>query len=168
MNPLGSVPILKDNETGAFVVDSDTISDYLEQKFAATERRKLGNIAEVPQPGSNITDCFMSYLRSGSEEDKKAIEAELEQINAAVGDARPYCGGKEPNAWDVALIPRLYIARVGCKNLKNWDFTENYPNLKTYLHRWTGRPSWRNTTSFDEESVTEELKAMMEKTKVEK
>ena len=53
MNPLGTVPILKDKSTDAYIVDSDTISDYLETKFgpgAEIERKQLRSVAECPQP----------------------------------------------------------------------------------------------------------------------
>ena len=89
------------------------------------------------------------------------MQAELKQVNVAVGDSQPYVGGKEPNAWDVALAPRLYLARIGCLHLSDWDLTQEYPNVKTYLHRWTGRASWRNTASWDEESIVEDLKAFV-------
>jgi glutathione S-transferase len=50
---LGTVPILKDKSSDAYVVDSDTISDYLETKFgpgAEFELKQLGTVAECPQP----------------------------------------------------------------------------------------------------------------------
>jgi Glutathione S-transferase, N-terminal domain len=53
VNPMGTVPFLKDNSTDAYIVDSDTISDYLETKFgpgAEFERKQLGTVAECPQP----------------------------------------------------------------------------------------------------------------------
>jgi glutathione S-transferase len=94
---------------------------------------------------------------------REALEAQLKQVNGAVGNAHPYVGGQEPNAWDVALAPRLYLARVGCRALKDWDFAQDYDNVKTYLHRWMGRQAWRNMASWDDESIVEELKAKVAK-----
>ena len=53
VNPQGTVPILKDIETDGYIVDSDTISDYLEQKYAGESefpKKPLGNVADCPQP----------------------------------------------------------------------------------------------------------------------
>jgi glutathione S-transferase len=164
VNPLGTVPILKDKTTDAYIVDSDTISDYLETKFADTERKKLGTLAECFQPGHNIWTAFWNFLSTEStDKEKEALEAELKQINDAVGDSQPFIGGQSPSAWDMALAPRLYLARVGCKELKNWDFCNDFPNVMSYLHRWTGRSSWRNTASWDDESLIADLKAKLAK-----
>lgn len=51
VNPLGTVPILK--ATGSYVVDSDTIADWLELKYVPDTddaRKPLGKVAECPQP----------------------------------------------------------------------------------------------------------------------
>lgn len=111
--------------------------------------------------GANIWAAFQEFLVTSK--GKEALQAELQKINDAVGDSQPYTGGKEPNAWDVALAPRLYLAKIGCADLRDWDFTQEYPNVKTYLHRWTGRSSWRNTASWDEESIVDDLKAFVAK-----
>lgn len=42
----------------------------------------------------------------------------LQAVNDVLSNEHPYCGGTEPNAWDLALAPRVYIARVGCQELK--------------------------------------------------
>lgn len=164
VNPLSNVPILQDKSTQAYIVDSDTISDYLETKFgpgAEIERTQLGTVAECPQPGKNIWPSFWEFLSTGK--GKEAFKAELKQINDAVGDSQPFVGGQDPCAWDVALAPRLYLARVGCKILKQWDLGNDFPNVKSYLHRWTGRSSWRNTASWDDESIIEDFKHKLAK-----
>lgn len=51
VNPAGTVPVAKDVDH--FIVDSDTICDYLEEKYAPDKeitKRVLGKIAEVPNP----------------------------------------------------------------------------------------------------------------------
>lgn len=108
--------------------------------------------------GSGLWPKLREFLAKGS--GQEALLEELKQVEQAVGDSKPYVMGKDPCAWDVALAPRLYLARVGCKALHDWDFTEDLPNVKSYLHRWTGRSSWRNTASWDEESIVEDLKQL--------
>lgn len=55
MNPNGTVPIIKDLTLDQFVLDSDTIADYLEDKYATSEveagaKKLLGKYLEVPHP----------------------------------------------------------------------------------------------------------------------
>jgi glutathione S-transferase len=157
--------MLKDKSTGAYIADSDTISDYLETKFAPGtefEKKQLGMVVDCPQPGKNIWPTFLEFLSTG--ENKEAFEAELKEIDDAVGDSQPFVGGKDPCAWDVALAPRVYLARVGCKKLKQWDFANDFPNIKSYVHRWTGRQSWRNTASWDDDSIIEDFEHKLAKT----
>jgi hypothetical protein len=35
-----------------------------------------------------------------------------------VPNERPYMGGQDVCSWDLALAPRLFLARQGCKLLK--------------------------------------------------
>ncbi|EFN51079.1 hypothetical protein CHLNCDRAFT_141456 [Chlorella variabilis] len=80
----------------------------------------------------------------------------------ALPNESPYVGGREVCAYDCALAPRLYLARRGCSLLKGWDFCgEGYGNLKAYLHRMTGRPSWRNTASWDDDCIAADLRRKM-------
>jgi glutathione S-transferase len=169
VNPDGTVPVLKDNDTGDFIYDSDVISDYLEEKFAPDKeitKRSLGKMVDCPQPGRNLMQAFFDFITDKA--DKSAVEKELRQIDEAVGDKQPYVGGQEPNAYDVALAPRLHIARVCCKAFKEWDFGDDFPQVKAYIHRWTGRSSWRNTASWNDESIVEDIKAKLDKMASEK
>jgi hypothetical protein len=45
--------------------------------------------------------------------------------------------------------------------LQKWDFCDSFSNVKSYLHRMVGRASWRNTASWDEESIVEDLEAKL-------
>ena len=141
-NPAGTVPGLKDNETGRYISDSDNISDYLEDKYApgsGLERPPLGHLADVPHPGAALWPRFMDFLTGKG--DRAALEAQLREVEDTVGDKSPYVGGKTVN---------------------DWDFAADYPHLKAYLARWSGRASWRNTASWDEESIVEELRAKVD------
>jgi len=41
--------------------------------------------------------------------------------------------------------------------LQEWDFGEQYDNVKAYLHRMTGRPAWRNSASWDDDCIAADL-----------
>jgi glutathione S-transferase len=105
-------------------------------------------------------DRFKEFLRSGDDSARAALEEELRSVEEALPNDHPFFGGKDVNAWDMAMAPRLYLARVGCKHLRNWDFAaDKFPNILKYDHRMTGRPSWRNTASWNETSILEDLEA---------
>jgi glutathione S-transferase len=110
--------------------------------------------------GENVWSSFMEYL-ADSAKDRQQLNKELNALENSVGDSMPYVGGKNPCAWDAAIAPRVYLARIGCKTLTQWDFAEEFPNIKAYLHRWMGRSSWRNTASWDEESIADDLRPKM-------
>lgn len=43
---------------------------------------------------------------------------------------------------------------------QGWDFAvEEFPDVRDWLHRMTGRPAWRNTASWNDESIAAELRA---------
>ena len=45
---------------------------------------------------------------------------------------------------------------------QGWDWAaDEFPTLLAYLHRMTGRPSWRNTASYDDESLAADLGAKL-------
>ncbi len=49
-----------------------------------------------------------------------------------------------------------------CRYVQGWDFCgEGFDNVKAYLHRMTGRPSWRNTASWDEDCIAADLRQKM-------
>jgi glutathione S-transferase len=113
--------------------------------------------------GANIHSCLEDLLTAekGSAayaHAKDALLSELRQLNATVSNDRPYCGGAAPNAWDLALAPRVHIVRTGCRTILGWDPLVGLPSARDYLNRWSGRKSWRNVASFDGESIAEDLK----------
>ncbi|GAB4813214.1 hypothetical protein N2152v2_000260 [Parachlorella kessleri] len=168
-NPKGTLPIIKDRSLDQFIVDSDTISDYLEEKYGndeeADQKPKLGKVASLPHPGNDLMCTFMEYLKSSGDgaAEKDQLKEELKAINDAVNDSHPFMGGETVNAWDLALAPRLHIARTACRDIKGWDFADDFEEVKSYLHRMTGRPSWRNTASYDDEAIVADLRAKLSK-----
>jgi glutathione dehydrogenase/transferase len=176
--PTGSVPVVKDLSSGAYIVDSDTINDYLEEKIAQDEsitedvkkQMLLGHMSDVAMPAADINGCFFDYLmttpRGGGEREEERLKEQLQQLEDTVSNEKPYIGGKHPNAADFALAPRVYFAKVGCKEVKEGggDVVEElFPNVKSWLHRMCGRKSWRNAASFDTESIIGDMKHKMEK-----
>ena len=87
-------------------------------------------------------------------------------MEAAVSNERPFCGGKDVNAWDLALSPMLYICRAVCRQLDGWELADEFPNIKAYLNRVTGRPAWRNSASWDQDSVREDIEEWAQEGKV--
>lgn len=168
VNPNGTVPIIKDLTLDQFVLDSDTIADYLEDKYATSEveagaKKLLGKYLEVPHPGEAIMPKFMSYLKAegGGEKEKGELEEQLNAIESVLSNEHPYMGGVDVNAWDMAVGPRLYFARVGCKEIKGWNFVDEYSEIRDYLHRMVGRQSWRNTASYNDDSIVADLKSKL-------
>ncbi|KAL4436536.1 hypothetical protein ABPG75_003675 [Micractinium tetrahymenae] len=172
-NPAGTLPILKDRASGQYIADSDTISDFLEDKYAQggegpadVARRRLGKVADCPQPAPQLWPKFTAFLKAkGGEEEERAkrdLVEQLKMVEEAVPNEHPFVGGQEVDAWDCALAPRLYLAREGCRLLKDWDWAEDYPNTRAYLHRMTGRASWRNTASWDDDCIVADLRRHME------
>ncbi|KAI3427360.1 hypothetical protein D9Q98_010276 [Chlorella vulgaris] len=176
-NPQGSLPILKDLKGGGqFLYDSDAISDFLEDKYGGSAdpepdssgKRPLRKLADCPQPGPQLWPAFISFLSAapGSSEEGQArseLQAQLQAIEQAVTNESPFVGGQDVCAYDCALAPRLYLARQGCKLLKGWDWAEEHDNVKAYLHRMMGRPSWRNIASWDDECIASDLRRKMPK-----
>lgn len=159
----GKVPVIKDLNTGMFIADSSTIVDYLEEKFgpeAEITKKHLGKMDDCPQPGRQVMSAFFDYM--GDENKRGDFEACLKEIEGTINNQNPFVAGKDVCAYDMMMAPMLYIARVGCKKFKNWDFADDYPEIKSYLHRMTGRPSWRNAISWDEESIVEDLSHKLE------
>ncbi|PRW05946.1 dehydroascorbate reductase [Chlorella sorokiniana] len=149
-DPKGTLPILKasgrDLGSGQFIPDSDAISDFLEDKYgpdADAPGHRLGKVADCQQPAPQLWPKFQAFLKApaGSEEEKKArgeLLEQLQMVEAAVPNEHPYVGGK------------------------GWDFGEELDNVKAYLHRWIGRPSWRNTASWDDDSIAADLRRKIE------
>lgn len=115
--------------------------------------------------GANLAARFKDFYRGDDPGARAALEEDLRQVEAAVPNEHPYCGGKDVNSHDLLIAPLLYLARVGCTHLKDWDFVDDFPNIKAYLHRMTGRRSWRNAASWDEESILQDIKEGMEEQK---
>lgn len=160
INKDGTVPVLKDINSGEYIVGSDAISDYLEEKFEG--KRYLGKVADVTIPAPDLMPFFFQYLKSGSDEAKNKLMMELKTVEDIVSDVHPFLGGKDVSAADLALAPRLYIVKVGCKGLLNWDLGDEFVQVKSYLQRMQGRKSWRNVASWNDESIVEELKQKIE------
>lgn len=71
VNPAGSVPVVKDRETGEWFTDSAKFVDYLEDKQPSPE---LGKTPDVPEAGSGVFPKFVAAIKAAPE-DKSQLPA---------------------------------------------------------------------------------------------
>lgn len=109
------MPIIKDNDTGGYIFDSDTITDYLEDK-AEIRKKVLGKVDGCPHPGPQLMERFFEFLKNAAARD--GFKEQLREIDQAISNESPFVGGKDVCSYDLALAPKLYIARIGCQELK--------------------------------------------------
>ncbi|PSC68074.1 dehydroascorbate reductase [Micractinium conductrix] len=119
-SPGGKLPVLKDLSSGQLLPESDAISDFLEDKYG-------GGGGEHAAP----TDA--PKRRLGKLGDVAQPAPQLWPKFLAFLSAHK--GSEEEKQARQELLSEL----------KGWDWTEELPNLKAYLHRMTGRPAWRNS-----------------------
>lgn len=70
---------------------------------------RLGSVAFLLQASTRIAPALVSA---------PILTRPLQAAEAAVPNESPYVGGADICSWDLALAPRLYLARQGCKLLK--------------------------------------------------
>ncbi|KAI3438883.1 hypothetical protein D9Q98_001298 [Chlorella vulgaris] len=152
VNPAGSVPVMKDLETGEWIVDSGTIADHLE---ATHPDPPLGTLDTSPQIGLDVLPKFKNFITSNPEE-AAAKEAELEAclrgLDAHLAASGPYIGGEAPCATDLAVMPRLYHMQVATKHFRDWDVPAELQALQKYMELFMVRDSW-NLTHYSPELV---------------
>ena len=146
VNPAGSVPVMKELSTGAWIVDSGVISDFLEERFPEPH---LGTVEGSPQVGNTVFGAFKEFVKS-SDEDKAtkeaALLAALDEIESYLQkNGGPYIGGAQPCATDVSLMPKLYHLVVALDHFRGWEMPEKYTAIKNYMDAYMARDSWKNT-----------------------
>lgn len=78
--PRGTVPAMKDVESGKWIVDSDVIVDYLEDRFPEPA---LGTAADSPQVGNAIFSAWIGYSKASDEEEADkaaALKAAVQEL----------------------------------------------------------------------------------------
>ena len=74
VNPQGSVPVVKDGETGEWFTDSAKFVDYLEDK---QPEPALGKTPDVPEVGSQVFPKFVAAIKAAPE-DKSQLQPVVE------------------------------------------------------------------------------------------
>lgn len=75
VNPAGSVPVVKDRETGEWFTDSAKFVDYLEDKQPAPA---LGKTPDVPEIGSQVFPKFVAAIKAAPED--KSVLQPVEEV----------------------------------------------------------------------------------------
>lgn len=145
-NPSGTVPVMKDLETGEWIPDSGVISDMLESRFPEP---RLGTLDSSPQVGMGIFTAFKEYGNS-SDEEAAAKEAELHKQLQELEDylsksGGPYIGGQSPCATDASLMPKLYHMVIALKHFRGWELPAAFDEIHKYMNTFMERDSWKNT-----------------------
>ncbi|KAL4430131.1 hypothetical protein ABPG77_004913 [Micractinium sp. CCAP 211/92] len=146
VNPAGSVPVMKELETGEWIVDSGTIQNYLEEKFPQPE---LGTAEGSPQIGLDVLPKFRDFIKSSPEE-AAAKEADLVACLKGLNDfleqnGGPYIGGANPCATDCAVMPRLYHMKVATEYFRGWHMPAELTAVQRYMDAFMARDSWQHT-----------------------
>lgn len=153
VNPAGSVPVMKELETGEWIVDSGVIVDYLEKTFP---QPPLGTVDSSPQIGLDVLPKMRDFIKSSPEE-AAAKEADLvaclKGLNDHLAAKGPFIGGAAPCATDCAVMPRLYHMQVATAYFRGWEMPAELTALKSYMDAFMARDSWRNT-AYAPEAVT--------------
>ncbi|KAK9807480.1 hypothetical protein WJX72_000344 [[Myrmecia] bisecta] len=140
------IPFIQIKETGEWMLDSDKIVPFLEEKHP---QPKLGTPDTCPQLAQDLfPTAFMEFLKSsGSEQKEKeaALVAQLKEINDFLEKNGPYIGGQNVCAADMQKAPQLYHIKVGTKAIKDWEWPAEFTALSAYLQRMMERPSWKHT-----------------------
>ena len=76
VNPEGSVPVVKDRETGEWFTDSAKFVDYLEDKQPAPA---LGKTPDVPEVGSQVFPKFVAAIKAAPED--KSVLQPVEEVS---------------------------------------------------------------------------------------
>jgi len=152
----GKVPILRSEEKGLVMPDSDVIVEYLEKEFPQPSMK-----SKAPADlGNSFFPTLTPFLKAaaGSAEEAEAkgkMEAELRSIQdflAAQGNG-PLIGGSSVDAKDAALAPKLYHACVASKAIKGYDIQAHYPAIQKYFATLACMPHWKQTLPTDGDAV---------------
>ncbi|KAK2079564.1 hypothetical protein QBZ16_001959 [Prototheca wickerhamii] len=155
VNPEGTVPVLKDQETGTWIPDSGAIVDYIEDLYP---KPATGHVADSKDAGQGFFPSFVQYLRSighpDEDEKKQILEDKVAIVEAflAGNPEGPFVHGREPAVTDFELMPKLHHLDIVTRHFKGWMLLEKYPSIGTYLEAARKLPIWQ-ATAYSEESM---------------
>eukprot|EP00899_Mesostigma_viride_P016408 jgi/Mesvir1/24769/Mv22024-RA.1 len=145
INPEGKVPALR-WDGKEVVTDSDVITQKLEERYPEPSLKTPESSASV---GAKLFPAFVQFLTTprGSPEEQGKLDAflaELRAINQHLNTTgRPFLGGEKVSAADLALIPKLYHAKVALKHFKDFTFPWDLAHLDAYIKRMMSRDSFK-------------------------
>jgi glutathione S-transferase len=155
------IPFITELDSGKWMIDSDKIVPYLEDKFP---ERKLGKPEEMPNIDELVFPYFLEFIKSeGTNNQEEAqLVKELTKINEFLGKSGKYAGGDDVNAQDLSLAPKLKHIIVGSKAAKDWEVPKELSNIYSYMDRISQRDSWK-ATYYTEKFVADGWKLKQKK-----
>ncbi|KAL3138066.1 glutathione s-transferase [Trebouxia sp. C0009 RCD-2024] len=149
VNPEGSVPVVKDNETSEWFVDSAKFVDYLEDKHPAPA---LGKSTDVPDAGTKVFPSFVAVIKSPEGDNSKIgpLVEELKGLNNHLESNGPFLKGKDISSGDLALAPKLHHMQIALEAFKGFEIPQEFEAVYAYLENMRSRQSWQNTQYSDE------------------
>lgn len=139
------IPFINELDSGTWMIDSDKIIPYLEDKFPEPP---LGKPNDLPQIDGELFPSFLEFVKSeGKDNDQqKKLEANLKKLNDFLAEkGGPFFGGDNVNALDLGIGPKLKHINIGGKATKDWEIPAEFSNLYTFLDRISERESWKQT-----------------------
>jgi glutathione S-transferase len=157
------IPFIQITESGEWMMDSDKIVPFLDEKHPTP---KLGTPDTCPKVAQKLfPTAFTEFLTSSGDDEKEkeaALIAQLKELNDYVEQNGPYIGGQDVCEADLRLAPQLYHVKIGAKTIKDWSWPASFTALEPYLKRMMERPSWKNTF-YTEKYVSDGWKLKVKK-----
>jgi glutathione S-transferase len=148
VNPQGAVPVMKDLATGSWVVGSDVICDWLEDKFPEPA---MGHTGDAPGAGGDVFPAFVAFLKApegdagASAEKEAALKAALVQLAGFLKDHSFLGPGPGFGAGDAALAPKLHHMQTALPHFKQagWALPAGAEAVGDYMARVRALPAWK-------------------------
>ncbi|XP_078429549.1 dehydroascorbate reductase 2 [Wolffia australiana] len=143
ISPEGKVPAINFGD-GKWIVDSDVITQLIEEKFPEPS---LVTPPECASVGSKLFSSFINFLKSNdsSDESEKTLVEELRALDGHIKDNGPYVNRASISALDLNLAPKLYHLQIVLEHFKNWTIPENLTHLRAYVELLFDQESFKRT-----------------------
>ena len=151
ISPEGKVPVFNSGD-GKWIVDSDVITQVIEEKFPTPS---LVTPPEYASVGSKIFPTFVTFLKSKDPNDgsEKALLNELQALEEHLKAHGPYINGENVSAADLSLGPKLFHLQVALENFKGWKIPENLTSVHAYTKVLFVRESFVKTKPTKEHLI---------------
>ncbi|CAE6200834.1 unnamed protein product [Arabidopsis arenosa] len=127
ISPKGKLPLVKFNENGDWVADSDLIVGIIEERY----------------PGA-----FPHHANDGSD---MALLDELEALDHHLRThVGPFVAGDKVTAVDLSLAPKLYHLETTLGHFKDWYVPESLTNVRNYMKVLFSLESFEKTKAAKE------------------